>query len=320
MLGPWSGAGRGEEMVSYAAGFRAAWPQSRIDAAKGVEAEGGDESGIEPALDLARAANLVVMCLGELRSMSGEAGSRAKPGLPGLQAAFARAVLDLGKPVVVLLSSGRPLMVPWLFERAEAVLACWYLGSEAGHAVADIVTGRWNPSARLPVTWPVEVGQIPIFYARLPTGRPIDPAFRYSSKYIDMPNEPLFAFGHGLSYTRFAYSNLRAWPAELRQGGTLAIEVDVANEGKAAGEETVLLFVRDPVASVSRPVLELKGMAKAFLQPGEKRTVRLALACDALAILDATLAPRLEPGAIEIFVGPSARADALLKAEIMVVG
>jgi beta-glucosidase len=210
-------------------------------------------------------------------------------------------------------------MVPWLFERAEAVLACWYLGSEAGHAVADVVTGRWNPSARLPVTWPVEVGQIPIFYARLPTGRPNDPSFRYSSKYLDMPNEPLFAFGHGLSYTRFGYSNLRVSPAELRRGGMLTVEVDVANEGKVAGEETVLLFVRDPVASVSRPVLELKGMAKAFLQPGEKRTVRLSLACDALSILDSVLAPRLEPGAIDVFVGPCARADALQKVTIDLV-
>jgi len=319
MLGPWSGAGRGEEMVSYAAGLRAAWPQSRIDVAKGVEVEGGDAGGIAAALALARAAELVVLCLGEARFMSGEAGSRARPGLPGLQAEPANAVLDLGKPTVVLLSSGRPLMAPDLFERAEAVLACWYLGSEAGHAVADVVTGRWNPSARLPVTWPVDVGQIPIFHARLPTGRPLDPAFRYSSKYIDMPNEPLFAFGHGLSYTRFAYSSLRAAPAELRAGDTLAVEVDVANEGKVAGEETVLLFVRDPVASVSRPVLELKGMAKALLKPGEKRAVRLALPCEALAFLDGALAPRLEPGTIEIYVGPAARADALLKATVTLV-
>ncbi len=319
MLGPWSGAGRGEEMVSFATGLRAAWPQSRIDVAKGVEAEGEDAGGIKPALELARAADLVVLCLGELRFMSGEAGSRAKPGLPGLQNEFARAALELGKPTIVLLSSGRPLMVPWLFEKAEAVLACWYLGSEAGHAVADVLTGRWNPSARLPVTWPVGVGQIPIFYARLPTGRPIDPKFRYSSKYIDMPNEPLFAFGHGLSYARFAYSNVRASPAELRAGGALAVEVDVANEGKAAGEETVLLFVRDPVASVSRPVLELKGMAKVCLKPGERRTVKLVLPCDTLAILDAKLAPHLEPGALEIYVGSSARADALMKAEIKLV-
>src|SRR5581483_5808785 len=197
-----------------------------------------------------------------------------------------------------------PILAPWLFERAAAVVACWYLGSEAGHAVADVLAGRWNPSGRLPVTWPVEVGQIPIFYARLPTGRPIDPKFRYSSKYLDLPNEPLFAFGHGLSYTRFAYADLRASPATLRGSDTLAVEVDVANEGKVAGEETVLLFVRDPVASVSRPVLELKGMAKAVLAPGERRTVRLTLARDALAILDADLKPRLEPGVLEIYVGP----------------
>lgn len=319
MLGPWSGAGRGEEMVSYAAGMRAAWPGRRIDVARGVDMEGADGSAIKEAVALAQAADLVILCLGEARWMSGEAGSRAKPGLPGHQAEFARAVLDLGKPVVVLLSAGRPLMVPWLFERADAVLACWYLGSEAGHAVADVVTGRWNPSARLPVTWPVEVGQIPIFYSRLPTGRPIDPAFRYSSKYIDMPNEPLFAFGHGLSYTRFAYSNLRAMPEKLGKGGTLTVEVDVANEGKVAGEETVLLFVRDPVASVSRPVLELKAMAKAVLNPGERRTVRMTLNCDAFAILDATLAPRLEPGALEIHAGPAARADALLKTTVTLV-
>lgn len=319
MLGPWSGAGRGEEMVSYAAGLRAAWPQSRIEVARGVEMESADGSGMKSALALARAADLVVLCIGEARSMSGEAGSRARPGLPGHQEEFARAMFELGRPVVVLLSSGRPLMAPWLFERAEAVLACWFLGSEAGHAAADVITGRWNPSARLPVTWPFDVGQIPIFHARLPTGRPIDPSFRYSSKYIDMSNEPQFPFGHGLSYTQFAYANLRAVPVELRQGETLAVEVDVSNEGKLAGEETVLLFVRDPVASVSRPVLELKGMAKAFLQPGEKRTVRLALGCDALVVLDGALAPRLEPGAIEIFVGPSARAEALLKATVTLV-
>jgi beta-glucosidase len=248
--------------------------------------------------------------------MSGEAGSRAYPGLPGLQEEFAHAVLDLGKPTIVLLSSGRPLLAPFLFERAEAVLACWYLGSEAGHAVADVISGGWNPSARLPVTWPVDVGQIPIFHSRLPTGRPIDPKFRYSSKYLDMPNEPLFAFGHGLSYTRFAYSNLSASPAELHAGGTLTVEVEVANEGQAAGEETVLLFVRDPVASVSRPVLELKGMAKTFLQPGERQTVKLSLPADALTVLDEAFAPRLEPGPIEIQVGPAARADALLKTTI----
>jgi beta-glucosidase len=319
MLGPWSGAGRGEEMVSYLAGLRRAWPGARVEHARGVEIDGDDTSGIPAAFDLARQSDLVILCVGEARWMSGEAGSRARPGLPGRQAALADAVFGAGTPVVVVLTAGRPLLVPWLFERADAVLAAWHLGSEAGHALADVVSGRFNPSARLPLTWPVDIGQIPIFYARLPTGRPIDPSFRYSSKYLDMPNEPLFAFGHGLSYTRFACTNLRTAPAELRAGENLAVDVDVTNEGAVSGTETVLLFIRDPVASISRPVLELKGMAKAELKPGERRTVRFTLSAAALAFPGPDLAPRLEPGKIEIFVGPAARVDALLKTTIRVV-
>ena len=203
--------------------------------------------------------------------MSGEAASRARPGLPGRQAELAQAVLDLGKPVVVTLSSGRPLMVPWLFERADAVLATWFLGSEAGNAVGDVLSGRHNPTARLPVSWPVDVGQIPIFYAQRPTGRPADPTEHYTSKYLDLPVDPLFAFGHGLSYARFAYRDLRAAPAELRPGETITVEVEVANEGAVAGEETVFLFLRDPVASVARPLLELKGVAKIALERGRAR-------------------------------------------------
>ena len=157
------------------------------------------------------------------------------------------------------------------------MLATWYLGSEAGNAVGDVLSGRWNPSARLPVSWPVDVGQIPVFYSRLPTGRPFAANIRYTSKYLDIPNEPLFPFGHGLSYTRFKLSNLRAGPAELRRGDSVTVDVDVANEGKVAGEETVLLFIRDPVATISRPLLELKGMAKITLAPGERGSVQLKL-------------------------------------------
>ena len=142
----------------------------------------------------------------DVLAMSGEAASRARPDLPGRQAELAMAVLDLGKPVVVSLSSGRPLMVPWLFERADAVLATWFLGSETGHAVGDVLSGKHNPSARLPISWPVDVGQIPIFYAQRPSGRPASPTEHYSAKYIDLPVDPQFPFGHGLSYTRFAYA------------------------------------------------------------------------------------------------------------------
>ncbi|MGH7003658.1 MAG: glycoside hydrolase family 3 C-terminal domain-containing protein, partial [Alphaproteobacteria bacterium] len=319
MLGPWSGAGRAEEMISYLAGLRQAWPQSRIECATGVAIDGTETNGIDAAVALARKADLAILCLGEARWMSGEAGSRARPDLPGRQAELARAVLDLGKPVIVLLTCGRPLIVPWLIERAAAVLAVWYLGSEAGPAVADVLSGRWNPTGRLPITWPVEVGQIPIFHARLPTGRPSDPGFRYSSKYLDMPNDPLFAFGHGLSYTRFEYSGLSVAPVELRRGDRIVVEVDVANAGDVAGEENVLLFVRDPVASISRPVLELKGMTKVPLAAGERRTARITLACTDLAFIDASLEPRLEPGIFEFFVGPAARTDSLLKTSVTLV-
>lgn len=313
MLGPWSGAGRVEDMVTFLEGVRKAWPQCEITYAKGVDIDSEDMGGIPAAFDLARHADVVVLCLGEARWMSGEAGCRARLGLPGRQAALADAVLDSGKPVVVLLSSGRPLTVPWLFERAGAVLATWYLGSEAGHAIGEVLSGRWNPTARLPVSWPVDVGQIPIFYARLPTGRPYDARIRYTSKYLDMPNEPLFPFGHGLAYTRFALDNLRVDRTELRPGETVSIEVDVVNEGDVAGEETVLLFVRDLVASVSRPVLELKGMAKIALAAGTRGTVRMMLTTDALAFLGNDLKPRLEPGLFELFVGPTASSDRQLK-------
>lgn len=319
MLGPWSGAGLIEDMVPFLPGIRAAWPRAEILHAPGVEIEGGDLSGIEAAVDLARRSDLVVLCLGEQRFMSGEAGSRARPDLPGHQAEFAKAILDTGKPVIVLLSSGRPLTVTWLIERADAVLATWFLGSEAGHAVADVLTGKWNPSAKLSVSWPVEVGQMPVFYAHKPTGRPPLADFRYSSKYLDMPNEPLFPFGHGLSYTRFAYGDLTVNPSELRAGEKVTVDVTVTNDGKVAGEETVFLFIRDPVASVSRPVLELKGVEKVVLDPGQSKRVSLTLSTDDLTFLGAGFAPTLETGAVELFIGPSAREETLLKSEIRVV-
>ncbi len=319
MLGPWSGAGRGEEMVSFHYGLRKTWPQSEIRHARGVDIDSEDLSGIPAAFELARQSDLVILCVGEARAMSGEAGCRARPGLPGKQAALADAVLDTGKAVVVLLSAGRPLAVSWLFERASAVLATWYLGSEAGNAVGDVLSGRWNPSARLPVSWPVDVGQIPVFYSRLPTGRPFDANIRYTSKYLDISNEPLFPFGHGLSYTRFKLSNLRAGPTELRRGDSVTVDVEVANEGKVAGEETVLLFVRDPVATISRPVLELKGMAKIVLGPGERGSVQLKLTTDDLTFIDTDLEPRLEPGTFELFVGPAAQKDLLLQTSIRVL-
>jgi beta-glucosidase len=180
------------------------------------------------------------------------------------------------------------------------------------------LTGRWNPSGRLPVSWPVEAGQIPIFYGQRPTGRPADPAQHYSAKYLDLPVEPRFPFGHGLSYSRFVLGGLAAEPAELRAGGELSVEVEVRNDGPAPGEETLLLFVRDPVAGIARPLLELKSMAKITLGPGERGRVHFRLAAAELAYLGPDLAPRLEPGVIELLVGRTAARQDLLKASIRV--
>jgi beta-glucosidase len=316
MLGPAAANGRSEEVVTLLEGLRSALPASMVHFESGVTIHGDGMGGLPAALDLAGRADAVVLCLGEAASMSGEAASRGRLGLPGRQEELARSVLELGKPVVVSLSSGRPLTVPWLFERADAVLATWYLGSQAGHAIADVLTGRWNPSGRLPISWPIDAGQIPIFYGQRPTGRPADPTLSYTSKYIDLSVDPHFPFGHGLSYTRFELSDLRVHRNEIRSGETLTIEVTVTNAGQVEGEETVLLFVRDPVASLARPLLELKGIAKTVLRPGERDVVKFTLTTDDLTFLDTSLCPRSEPGLFEIFVGSSSRRSDLLRVEV----
>jgi beta-glucosidase len=312
MLGPWAAAGRAEDMVTILEGMRKAFPAREIGHASGVGIDGDDTRGIPAALDLARAADVVVLCLGEARAMSGEAASRGRLGLPGRQAELAQAILELGKPVALTLSSGRPLMLPGLFERVDAVLATWFLGSEAGHAVGDVVSGRHNPTGRLSVSWPVDIGQIPIFYAQRPSGRPANPADHYTGKYLDLPVEPLFPFGHGLAYARFAYRDLRADPPTVRPGAAITVEVEVENEGAVAGEETVFLFIRDPVASLARPLLELRGVAKIALGPGARGRARFTLGTADLAFVGTDLAPRLEPGVFEIHVGPSAARQGLL--------
>ena len=316
MLGSWSADGRPAEVVTFLDGVRAAFPGRRIVHASGATIDGSGKVELAAALESARAADVVVLCLGEARSMSGEAASRARPELPGRQADLARALLDLGNPLVVILSSGRPLMVPWLFARADAVLATWFLGSEAGHAVGDILVGKHNPTGRLPVTWPADVGQIPIYFAMRPSGRPASPTEHFSARYVDLPVEPQFAFGHGLSYTRFAHRNLSVQPAEPKPDDRIVVEVEVTNEGSVAGEETVFLFVRDPVASIARPLLELRGITKIALDQGARGAVRFELFARDLQFLGPDLSMCLDPGTFEIHVGPTAATDSLLKTSV----
>jgi beta-glucosidase len=261
---------------------------------------------------LCGAAEVVVLCVGEAASMSGEAASRADLGLPGRQRALAEAVFDAGKPVVVVLSSGRPLTLPWLFERANAVLATWFLGCEAGHAVADVLTGRFNPAGRLPVSWPRLVGQVPIFYRQRPTGRPTKVGEHYSSSYIDAPATPQFPFGHGLSYSRFALLELKCDPAQVRRGEFVQVSVTVSNDSDVDGEATLFLFVRELVASIAPPVLELKGLRKIVLKGRERGQAAWRLSTDDLSFIGPNLNRVLEPGRFQIHVGQSADPEGFL--------
>jgi beta-glucosidase len=261
-----------------------------------------------------------VLCLGEAAIMSGEAASRAYPELPGRQRELAQAVFERAAssatPVIAILFSGRPLVIPWLAEQADAVLAAWFLGTEAGNAIADVIGGRVSPSGRTPMSWPRAIGQIPVFFGQRPTGRPMNANDHYTSKYLDLPNEPLYPFGHGLSYGRFVYDKLRVSPDTVGREQRIDVEVDLRNEGAHAAEETVFLFVRDKVASIARPLLELKGCAKIRLAPGESGTVRLALPAAALAFPGPTFEPLFEPGEVEILVGPAADRGCLLSKTI----
>ena len=320
MLGSWASAGRPEDAVSILDGLRAALPHCRIDHAAGVDIEGQDAAGVPAAVNLCADADVVVLCLGEAAAMSGEAASRTDLGLPGVQRALAEAVLDLGKRVVVTLSSGRPLTLPWLFERAGAVLATWFLGCEAGHAVADVLTGRFNPTGRLPMSWPRDVGQVPIFYNERPSGRPYAPGVHYSSTYLDQPPTPQFPFGHGLSYSRFALGDLRCEPARVKAGDTIEASLEVRNESQADGEATLFLFVRDPVASVAQPLLELKGVQKVVLAAGERKDVTWRLPVGDLSFIGRGLDRVLEPGRFEIHAGESADPGDLVSCVIELAG
>ncbi|GAA4340863.1 glycoside hydrolase family 3 N-terminal domain-containing protein [Variovorax defluvii] len=320
MKGCWWGAGEHEPAVSVLAGLRAALPQADIRHAAGVAIEGGDDSGIDAAVALCEGADAVILCLGERASMSGEAASRATPVLPGWQKALAEAVMAraraLGIPVTAVLFSGRPLIVPWLAEQADALLLAWFLGVEAGHAIADLLTGRESPSGRTTMSWPRVLGQVPIFYGQRPSGRPMNPADHYTSKYLDVANTPLYDFGHGLTYGRFRYDALQVEPLRLREPDLLTVSATLSNVGAHEAEETVFLFVRHKLSSITRPLLELKGYAKLRLKPGESGAVTLELPAAELRHLGPDLQPLFEAGEVEIAVGPSAEPTGLLRQTI----
>ena len=259
----------------------------------------------------------MIAVLGEPEALSGEAASRAHLGLTGYQPELLAALAATGKPVVLVLMAGRPLEIGPALGKAAAVLMAWYPGVEGGPAVADVLFGDVVPSGKLPITWPRAAGQIPIHYNRLPTGRPTRADNRFTLNYVDESIEPLFPFGFGLSYTRFAFSDLTVATPRLSASETLEVRVRLANTGARAGAEVVQLYVRDVVASRSRPVRELKAFEKVFLDGGQSREVRLEVPVRELGfhLEDGTYV--VEPGRFEIFVGADARADLAASFEVI---
>jgi beta-glucosidase len=255
-------------------------------------------------------ADQVVLALGETREMSGEANVRSNLDLPGRQEELIEAVEASGKPFAVVLFSGRPLALENIVDDAPAILQAWFPGVRAGPAVADVVFGQVNPGGKLPVSFPYRVGQVPIHYNRLPTGRPCNKGVKWNSQHRDIPScDPLFVFGHGLSYTTFEVRNLRLSSTSVSRRGSVRASVDVTNTGGRAGDEVVQLYINDPVASISQPIRRLRGFERVTLQPGQTRTVTFRLDSSDFGFYDNRGRFVVEPGEIDVYAGNSSKAE-----------
>lgn len=314
-LGNWRGQAEAHSAMSVIEGFEQA--QVNFAYAHGVTVQIGDagfeypvhvnmddRTGIDEAVAVARDADKVVLVLGETARQSGEGRSRADLGLPGLQQDLLEAVCAVNPNVILVVMSGRPLVLTWADEHVPAIVQAWHLGHRSGQAITDILTGKENPSGKLPMSFPRAVGQLPLYYNHLNTGRPGPKDQVVWAHYSDIENSPLYPFGHGLSYARFEYSDLSIHV----EPDHVVARIAVTNIGERAGEEVVQLYIRDRVASIARPVRELKAFEKLSLAAGSREMVELRLSAKELGFYDATGAFKLEPGTFEIFVGGSSQA------------
>ncbi|MGW5868384.1 glycoside hydrolase family 3 N-terminal domain-containing protein [Streptomyces sp. NPDC055239] len=319
LLGTWTFPGAAKNFPSgkVLAAVKAAAPGAKVTYAKGVDPEGTDTGGIPAAVAAAKKADVTVVVVGEPPAMSGEAAARSDISLPGGQEELIEAIAKTGKPFVVVLVNGRPLTVGDWLKSAPAVLEAWHPGLEAGNAIADVLFGKVNPGGKLPVSFPRTVGQIPCHYNHESTGRPYNADNKYTSKYLDLPPDPQFAFGHGLSYTDFEIgqpklSRDRVSAGALRKGDTLEVSVTVRNTGDRAGDEVVQLYVHDIAASITQPVRRLRGFRRVTLEPGKSRTVRFQLGADDFGFWTNAESGefRVEEGAVDVYVGNSSEAKA----------
>ncbi|PKK38075.1 beta-glucosidase [Siphonobacter sp. SORGH_AS_0500] len=326
MLGTWNIAGDWKKAVTVAEGItNVAGEKVKINYAKGanfttdtllikrLNAQNGlvdvdprsPEAMIEEAVQAAQKSDIIVAVVGEAQEMSGEASSRSDIGIPDNQKDLLKALKKTGKPLVVVLMSGRPLTLTWENENADAMLEAWFGGTESGNAVADVLFGNYNPSGKLTATFPRNVGQIPIYYNHKNTGRPYEGVLldKFKSRYLDVSNDPLFPFGYGLSYTTFSYSDVKLSKSTLKGNETLKATVTVANTGKYAGEEVVQLYLSDPVASVTRAVKDLKGFQKISLKPGESKDVTFDITPEQLKFYNSDLKYDWEAGEFHVHIG-----------------
>jgi beta-glucosidase len=305
-----------EHIASVMEALQQQQPQTQFLFSYGCNINDQSKAGFADAVATAKKSQVVIMVMGEAPDMTGEAKSRSDIHLPGVQEDLIREVVATGKPVVVLLMSGRPMVFNWTADNANAILYTWWLGSQGGYAIADVLYGNYNPSGKLPITFPRSEGQIPIYYDHLNTGRPAagDKDVFYKSAYIDLQNSPRYAFGYGLSYTTFDYIDDEPFytTTAIRDKDNLTISFTLKNTGKYAGEETVQLYIRDLVAQPLRPVKELKDFKKVFLQPGESRRVSFNINRDMLYFYNDNLELITQPGEFQVMIG-SASDDIRLK-------
>jgi beta-glucosidase len=342
MSGTWSVATNGEKCISLLAGIQeVAGKSTKVLYAKGSNLDYDEtfetnatmfgktlnrdkrskEEMIAEALKVANQSDVIVAALGESAEMSGECSSRTNLEIPQSQKDLLNALLKTGKPVVLVLFDGRPLILNDENTTVPSILNVWFAGSEAGYAIADVLFGDVNPSGKLTTTFPRSVGQLPIYYAHKNTGRPLSNTEgkfeKFKSNYLDERNEPLFPFGFGLSYTNFEYSNLKISSDKMNSGGKVTVSIDVANTGNFDGKETVQLYIRDVVGSVTRPVRELKGFQKIAFKKGEKQTVTFEISTEDLKFYNSDLQFVAEPGQFEVFVGGNSNADMKVSFELV---
>jgi beta-glucosidase len=291
-----------QDVITVLAGVRAKLPSAKVTYVKGCDVLDPEPNQIAEAQKAAREADVAIVVLGERhmgtpRATDGEGSDVASLDLTGRQEELLEAVAAAGKPTVLVLESGRPLSIRWAAEHIPAILEAWNCGERGGQAVADVLFGDYNPSGRLAITFPRHSGQLPMYYNYMPS--------KARRRYVDMPITPLWEFGYGLSYTKFDYLNLNLSASQIGTRGSLEVSADISNAGNRAGEEVVQLYINDVVASVTRPVKELKGFRKIALQPGEKKTVRFMLGPEELALYDQCMVRRVEPGTFSVMLGSS---------------